>query len=131
MFLPVRRSSRSPAAFNCERCVDIWLCPFDRISCNSATESSSCSSSSNSLTRFGSASRRRDFRIDAIRNSVMISMYQDSLIDHYHDMTTATLTKSDYQVADIALADWGRKEISIAEHEMPGLMAIRKKHAAV
>jgi adenosylhomocysteinase len=45
-------------------------------------------------------------------------------------MTTATLTKSDYQVADIALADWGRKEISIAEHEMPGLMAIRKKHAA-
>jgi adenosylhomocysteinase len=45
-------------------------------------------------------------------------------------MTTATTTKSDYQVADIALADWGRKEISIAEHEMPGLMAIRKKHAA-
>jgi adenosylhomocysteinase len=45
-------------------------------------------------------------------------------------MTTATITKNDYQVADIALADWGRKEISIAEHEMPGLMAIRKKHAA-
>ena len=45
-------------------------------------------------------------------------------------MNTATLTKSDYQVADITLADWGRKEISVAEHEMPGLMAIRKKHAA-
>ena len=45
-------------------------------------------------------------------------------------MTTATLIKTDYQVADIALADWGRKEISIAEHEMPGLMAIRKKYAA-
>ncbi|MGA7887714.1 MAG: adenosylhomocysteinase [Acidobacteriaceae bacterium] len=30
----------------------------------------------------------------------------------------------------MALADWGRKEISIAEHEMPGLMAIRRKHAA-
>jgi adenosylhomocysteinase len=45
-------------------------------------------------------------------------------------MTTATTTKSDYQVADINLADWGRKEISVAEHEMPGLMAIRKKHAA-
>ena len=29
----------------------------------------------------------------------------------------------------MALADWGRKEISIAEHEMPGLMAIRKKYA--
>ena len=36
----------------------------------------------------------------------------------------------DYVVADIALADWGRKEIAIAEHEMPGLMAIRKKYAA-
>jgi adenosylhomocysteinase len=35
----------------------------------------------------------------------------------------------DYKVADIALADWGRKEIDIAEHEMPGLMSIRKKHA--
>jgi adenosylhomocysteinase len=45
-------------------------------------------------------------------------------------MTTATLTNTDYQVADIALADWGRKEINIAEHEMPGLMAIRKKYSA-
>ncbi|MFV0415461.1 MAG: adenosylhomocysteinase [Chthoniobacterales bacterium] len=36
---------------------------------------------------------------------------------------------SDYIVADISLADWGRKELSIAEHEMPGLMAIRKKYA--
>ncbi len=46
-------------------------------------------------------------------------------------MSTATIpTKLDYQVADIKLADWGRKEINIAEHEMPGLMAIRKKYAA-
>jgi adenosylhomocysteinase len=36
----------------------------------------------------------------------------------------------DYVVADISLADWGRKEIAIAEHEMPGLMAIRRKYAA-
>jgi len=34
----------------------------------------------------------------------------------------------DYRVADIDLADWGRREISIAEHEMPGLMATRKKY---
>lgn len=34
-----------------------------------------------------------------------------------------------YVVADLALAGWGRKEIAIAEHEMPGLMAIRKKYA--
>ena len=45
-------------------------------------------------------------------------------------MTTATLTKtSDFKVRDITLADWGRKEISIAEKEMPGLMAIREKYA--
>jgi adenosylhomocysteinase len=35
----------------------------------------------------------------------------------------------DYVVADLGLADWGRKEIAIAEHEMPGLMAIRRKYA--
>ncbi|MDO4708768.1 MAG: adenosylhomocysteinase [Pseudomonadota bacterium] len=34
-----------------------------------------------------------------------------------------------YRVADITLADWGRKEIDIAEHEMPGLMSIRRKYA--
>lgn len=34
----------------------------------------------------------------------------------------------DYKVADISLAEWGRKEIAIAEHEMPGLMAIREKY---
>jgi len=36
----------------------------------------------------------------------------------------------DYKVADISLADFGRKEIEIAQHEMPGLMAIREKYAA-
>src|SRR5688572_17008581 len=36
----------------------------------------------------------------------------------------------DYVVADISLADWGRKEIEIAETEMPGLMAIREEFAA-
>ena len=35
----------------------------------------------------------------------------------------------DYKVADLSLADWGRKEIQIAEHEMPGLMSIRRKYA--
>src|SRR5579884_3817650 len=45
--------------------------------------------------------------------------------------TTTTLTgiATEYKVADLSLADWGRKEISIAEHEMPGLMAIREKYA--
>ena len=38
--------------------------------------------------------------------------------------------KLQYKVADINLADWGRKEIMLAENEMPGLMAIRRKYAA-
>jgi adenosylhomocysteinase len=43
---------------------------------------------------------------------------------------TATLTKDDFKVADLSLADFGRKEIRLAEHEMPGLMAIRAEYAA-
>jgi adenosylhomocysteinase len=35
-----------------------------------------------------------------------------------------------YHVKDIGLADWGRKEIAIAETEMPGLMAVREEYAA-
>src|ERR1700720_4038159 len=35
---------------------------------------------------------------------------------------------ADYKVADISLADWGRKEIAIAETEMPGLMALRQEY---
>jgi adenosylhomocysteinase len=42
-------------------------------------------------------------------------------------LETAT---TDYKVADMSLADWGRKEINIAEHEMPGLVSIRNKYAA-
>jgi len=46
-------------------------------------------------------------------------------------MSTGTLTPAatEYKVADIGLADWGRKELDIAEHEMPGLMAIRRQYA--
>src|SRR5258705_2625908 len=46
-------------------------------------------------------------------------------------MNAATDTKgfADFKVADLKLADWGRKEIAIAETEMPGLMAIRDEFA--
>ncbi|MEN6455071.1 MAG: adenosylhomocysteinase, partial [Prolixibacteraceae bacterium] len=44
-------------------------------------------------------------------------------------MVTLTKTTTDYKVADISLAEFGRKEIEIAEKEMPGLMSIRKKYA--
>ena len=43
-------------------------------------------------------------------------------------MNAATVSGTDYVVADLALAEWGRKEIRIAETEMPGLMAMREKH---
>jgi adenosylhomocysteinase len=43
---------------------------------------------------------------------------------------TAEKLQNDYYIADIGLASWGRKEIAIAETEMPGLMTLRKKYAA-
>ena len=42
----------------------------------------------------------------------------------------AKAARPPYKVANLELADWGRKEIRLAEHEMPGLMALRKRHAA-
>ncbi|MDC0721582.1 adenosylhomocysteinase [Nannocystis bainbridge] len=51
-------------------------------------------------------------------------------------MTASTVSKvkppttPDFKVADMGLADWGRKEIALAEKEMPGLMALRAKHGA-
>src|SRR5690242_759573 len=43
---------------------------------------------------------------------------------------TTTSAATDYKVADLGLADFGRKEITLAEHEMPGLMALRREYAA-
>lgn len=40
------------------------------------------------------------------------------------------MATGDYKVADISLADWGRKELTIAESEMPALMKIREKYLA-
>jgi adenosylhomocysteinase len=44
-------------------------------------------------------------------------------------MSAVLRSKQDFHVADLALADWGRKEIAIAESEMPALMAIREEYA--
>ncbi len=44
-------------------------------------------------------------------------------------MTATTSAFADYNVADMSLADWGRKEIRIAETEMPGLMSVRSEYA--
>src|SRR6202048_363332 len=43
---------------------------------------------------------------------------------------TPTATAVDFKVADLSLAEFGRKEIALAEHEMPGLMAIRREYDA-
>src|SRR5947199_2615731 len=62
----------------------------------------------------------------------MISSNQDSTISNLGapPLPTQELeTAASYKVADMKLADWGRKEINIAEKEMPGLMAIRRKYA--
>src|SRR5437667_11808736 len=44
--------------------------------------------------------------------------------------TAKTRVTNDFKVKDLSLADWGRKEISVAEQEMPGLMAVREKYGA-
>jgi adenosylhomocysteinase len=45
-------------------------------------------------------------------------------------MTIPNEKPNQYKVADMSLAEWGRKEIAIAEHEMPGLMALRREYGA-
>jgi adenosylhomocysteinase len=45
------------------------------------------------------------------------------------DQTTSTVSNGDFKVADLELATFGRKEIRLAEHEMPGLMAMRREYA--
>ena len=44
-------------------------------------------------------------------------------------MPQATAITQDYKIADLSLAEWGRKEIELAEQEMPGLMVLRERHA--
>src|SRR3954463_5136234 len=45
-------------------------------------------------------------------------------------LTPDTAAKVDFKVADLSLADFGRKELELAQHEMPGLMALREKYGA-
>ena len=45
-------------------------------------------------------------------------------------MNTSVKTRPDYRIKDLSLAGWGRREIAIAEHEMPGLMALRREYGA-
>src|SRR6187402_837168 len=67
--------------------------------------------------------------MEPINISRCIDMSRSSFTT-YLSMSTTTLTQSsDFAVRDLSLGDWGRKEIDIAEQEMPGLMSIREKYA--
>ena len=57
--------------------------------------------------------------------------YVITALVHFRRMTMNAVLNptNDYKVADITLAEWGRKEVAIAETEMPGLMAVRKEYA--
>lgn len=50
------------------------------------------------------------------------------MVIKYRNMSTKTAPYTAYKVKDISLADWGRKEIELAEAEMPGLMALREEY---
>src|SRR6478752_5762116 len=61
---------------------------------------------------------------------VMESVQETGTAERRKQSGVATQEGKSYRVADIGLADWGRKEISIAETEMPGLMALREEFGA-
>ena len=52
----------------------------------------------------------------------------DTLVKNRRGGAATDLARPTYKVADLSLAEWGRKEIRLAEHEMPGLMAARKEY---
>src|SRR5712671_2489821 len=72
----------------------------------------------------------------AVRPSQARSIYTATALANFfrkkggREMSAVLKSKQDFHVADLALADWGRREIAIAETEMPGLMAIREEFAA-
>lgn len=71
-----------------------------------------------------------DARIKSLRSPFLLFVRPHNLQYHPITMTQTETNKLPYKVADIKLAEWGRKEIELAEREMPGLMAIRSKYAA-
>ena len=59
----------------------------------------------------------------------MTTCTQRSHDDHDRPRPPHDDRADDFKVADLSLADFGRKEIELAEHEMPGLMALRERYA--
>ncbi len=52
------------------------------------------------------------------------------LVDHQFSMSNVPTKKQSFKVADLSLAEWGRKEIILAEYEMPGLMQLRRMYGS-
>src|SRR3954462_11282263 len=70
----------------------------------------------------------------ALPAATLSTRLSDAGCGPWSDMTASTSTRilsdGDFKVADLSLAGFGRKEISLAEHEMPGLMALREEYGA-
>jgi adenosylhomocysteinase len=67
-----------------------------------------------------------------MNNPTLMNVYEIHKVKYkccFHYYMQVDLGRPDYQIADISLAGFGRKEIDIAEHEMPGLLSIRKKYS--
>src|SRR6201999_124573 len=86
-----------------------------------------------SLRSVATGRRSKDCAGPARLEDVAIRQHGARSLAEHSIMNANLKTKSshDYKIADIKLADWGRKEILIAETEMPGLMAIREEFAPV
>src|SRR5215218_7888187 len=82
--------------------------------------------------RGGAPGRGRPVRLAPLRAGEALPLARGRRRDHLNPRRrmTATATTLDYKVADIGLAAFGRKEIELAEHEMPGLMKTREEFAA-
>src|SRR5215211_8525659 len=136
---PATASTAPPSCSACERCA----------SCSRSTTSASPTSLSRGAcarSRPCGRTRRRGWRprpsvpprcpsptgcASSRRSTSACSRPSPPRTDHDTQETmTATTQQTDYKVADISLAAFGRKEIQLAEHEMPGLMRTREEYAA-
>jgi adenosylhomocysteinase len=65
----------------------------------------------------------------APRRTLLTSIFHQPPATPMSTATEPLISSLPFKVADLTLAEWGRKELNVAEHEMPGLMSVRKKYA--
>src|SRR6187549_2399183 len=94
------------------------------------TSAGSCCQASAPLKNRITPGKCRGLRQVQEETMVMESVQETGTAERRKQSGVATQEGKSYRVADIGLADWGRKEISIAETEMPGLMALREEFGA-